>query len=401
MISVAEALERILVQGKLMPVEEIPLQDALGRVLATDITSRRTQPPSDVSAMDGYAVRAADATLGATLTRVGEAPAGGAHEGDVQQGQTVRIFTGGPVPSGADAIVLQEDVEIDENGLIVIGEAATPGQHVRPAGVDFKQGDALFHAGRLLSPADLGLLASMDWPTVPVRKKPRIALLANGDELVLPGEPIGPNQIVSSNSFAMAALVAEAGGEPVDLGIAKDDEGTIKSLAEGARAADVLVTIGGASVGERDLVQKSLGDMGLTVDFWKIAMRPGKPLIFGRMDEQLMVGLPGNPVSALVCATLYLVPLIRQMLGLTPVGPETTTATLGSDLGPNKKRQDYIRGTLTVSENGGDVATPFDLQDSSVLSLFAHADVLIVRPPYAEAAAKGDPVSVIPLRLRH
>jgi molybdopterin molybdotransferase len=401
MISVEEALQRILAQGKLAPAEDVPLADALGRVLAADITSRRTQPPSDVSAMDGYAVRAVDATLGAALTRIGEAPAGGAHDGEVQQGQTVRIFTGGPVPSGADAIVLQEDVEIDDDGKIIIGEAATPGQHVRPAGVDFSQGDVLFHAGRLLSPADLGLLASMDWPMVPVRKKPRIALLATGDELVLPGEPIGPNQIVSSNSFAMAALVAEAGGEPIDLGIAKDDEGTIKSMAEGARSADVLVTIGGASVGERDLVQKSLSDMGLSVDFWKIAMRPGKPLIFGRMDEQLMIGLPGNPVSALVCATLYLVPLIRQMLGLTPVGPETKTAILGCDVGPNKMRQDYIRGKLSVDENGEDVATPFDLQDSSVLSLFAHADILIVRPPQAEAAAKGDTVSVIPLRLRH
>lgn len=398
MISVEEALDRILSKGATTSVEELPLNQCFGRILAQDITSRRTQPPQAVSAMDGYALRAEDAVQGNRVTRVGEAPAGGSYDDIVNAGETVRIFTGGPVPSGANAIVLQEDVEITDDGAVVIGETAKKDQHIRPAGVDFKEGDVLLEAGRQISAADVGLLASMDWPMVPVRRRPKVAILATGDELVLPGEPLGPNQIVSSNSFALASLVEQAGGEALDLGIAKDVLDDIKAKAAQAADCDILVTVGGASVGERDLVQHALGEMGLTLDFWKIAMRPGKPLIFGELGQQLMIGLPGNPVSAMVCATLYLAPLIRSMLGMNTPSLPISQARLGSPLKANKARQDYMRASLETQADGTLSVTPFDLQDSSVLSLFAHADALIVRPPHAEEASIGDTVPVIRLR---
>jgi len=398
MISVEEALERILSKGSITDIEELPLNQCLGRILAQDITSRRTQPPQAVSAMDGYALRAEYAVEGNSVIRVGEAPAGGSYDGVVNAGETVRIFTGGPVPAGADAIVLQEDVEIADDGAIIIGETAKKDQHIRPAGVDFKEGDVLLEAGRQISAADVGLLASMDWPLVPARRRPKVAILATGDELVLPGEPLGPNQIVSSNSFALASLVEQAGGEALDLGIAKDVLDDIKAKTALAADCDILVTVGGASVGERDLVQHALGEMGLTLDFWKIAMRPGKPLIFGQLGEQLMIGLPGNPVSAMVCATLYLAPLIRSMLGMNTPSLPISQARLGAPLKANKARQDYMRATLEPQEDGTLNVTPFDLQDSSVLSLFAHADALIIRPPHAEEAAAGDMVPIIRLR---
>jgi molybdopterin molybdotransferase len=398
MISVEEALERILSKGSITDIEELPLNQCLGRILAQDIPSRRTQPPQAVSAMYGYALRVEYAVEGNSVIRVGEAPAGGSYDGVVNAGETVRIFTGGPVPAGADAIVLQEDVEIADDGAIIIGETAKKDQHIRPAGVDFKEGDVLLEAGRQISAADVGLLASMDWPLVPARRRPKVAILATGDELVLPGEPLGPNQIVSSNSFALASLVEQAGGEALDLGIAKDVLDDIKAKTALAADCDILVTVGGASVGERDLVQHALGEMGLTLDFWKIAMRPGKPLIFGELGEQLMIGLPGNPVSAMVCATLYLAPLIRSMLGMNTPSLPISQARLGAPLKANKARQDYMRATLEPQEDGTLNVTPFDLQDSSVLSLFAHADALIIRPPHAEEAAAGDMVPIIRLR---
>jgi len=398
MISVEEALERILSKGSITDIEELPLNQCLGRILAQDITSRRTQPPQAVSAMDGYALRVEYAVEGNSVIRVGEAPAGGSYDGVVNAGETVRIFTGGPVPAGADAIVLQEDVEIADDGAIIIGETAKKDQHIRPAGVDFKEGDVLLEAGRQISAADVGLLASMDWPLVPARRRPKVAILATGEELVLHGEALGPNQIVSSNSFALASLVEQAGGEALDLGIAKDVLDDIKAKTALAADCDILVTVGGASVGERDLVQHALGEMGLTLDFWKIAMRPGKPLIFGQLGEQLMIGLPGNPVSAMVCATLYLAPLIRSMLGMNTPSLPISQARLGAPLKANKARQDYMRATLEPQEDGTLNVTPFDLQDSSVLSLFAHADALIIRPPHAEEAAAGDMVPIIRLR---
>ncbi len=397
MISVDEALDRILSNCAVLNTENIAITASLGRVLAQDIASRRTQPPRDVSAMDGYAVRAEDiAVLPASVRLVGQAPAGGAYEGTVGSGEAVRIFTGGPVPAGADAIVLQEDTDVDGD-VISVHEVAIPEQHIRQAGIDFSEGDVLLKKGRKLSPADVGLLASMNWPEVPVTRQPKIALMATGDELVRPGEGIGPNQIVSSNAYALAALIETHGGVAIDLGIARDDEEAIQQLASEGSAADVLVTMGGASVGDHDLVQSALADIGLEVDFWKIAMRPGKPLIFGRLGESLMLGLPGNPVSSMVCAILYLVPMIRAMLGIDPASPPPVVARLGADIGANKSRQDYIRAQLVPGEDGVPVVSAFSLQDSSVLRLFAHAGALIVRPPDAPAAPKGALVQIIPL----
>ena len=399
MLSVDDALKRVLASAKPMPKESVALADCRGRVLAEDATSRRTQPPVHVSAMDGYAVRAGDVRTPPVILRLaGEAPAGGAYEGTLQKGHAVRIFTGGPVPDGADAIVLQEDTEDAGGRAVMVNESSAEGQHIRRAGIDFREGDILLKAGRQLSPADVGLLASMDRPWVEVRRKPRVAILATGDELVRPGEPVGPNQIISSNSAALMAMVEERGGAPVDLGIAADNEASLTALAAGAQGADILLTVGGASVGDHDLVQSVLGKEGLEVGFWKIAMRPGKPLIFGHFKGAVMLGLPGNPVSALVCATLFLVPLLRTMLGLSPVELPRASAQLGADVPANKMRQDYMRASLTRDADGTLVATPFDTQDSSVLSLFAHAGALVIRPPQADAAQAGETVEIIPLR---
>jgi molybdopterin molybdotransferase len=348
--------------------------------------------------MDGYAVRADDVdAVPVTLRVVGHAPAGDAFGGTLGPGEAVRIFTGGPVPAGANAVVLQEDTDAGE-GSVTVKEAAGPGQHIRRAGIDFHEGDILLRAGRVLTPAAVGLLAAMGVPWIDVRRKPRIALVATGDELVRPGEPVGPNQIVSSNSIALKALIERHGGIAVDLGIARDDERSLKTLVEGARGADILVTIGGASVGDHDLVKKVLGDVGLEIDFWKIALRPGKPLIFGRMDGALMLGLPGNPVSAMVCGLLFLVPMIRAMLDIRPVELPREQALLGCDLPANRDRQDYMRADLQRGEARSlPVATPFRSQDSSMISLFANAGALVIRPPHAPAANDGDIVEILPL----
>ncbi|MBI1179606.1 MAG: molybdopterin molybdenumtransferase MoeA [Alphaproteobacteria bacterium] len=396
MISVEEAVERITGACRLMPPESVALPEAHGRVLASDAVSRRTQPPADVSAMDGYAVRAADTdSVPATLAVVGHAPAGGAFDGTVGPGQAARIFTGGPVPAGADAVVLQEDTQA-EGDRVTVRETARAGQHVRRAGIDFAEGDTLLKAGERLTAPMLGLLAAMDRPWVDVRRRPRVAILATGNELVRPGEPVGPNQIVSSNSIAVKALVERYGGVGVDLGIARDDAASLRALAEGARGADVLVTIGGASVGDHDLVKRVLGDAGLEIDFWKIAVRPGKPLIFGRLGDALMLGLPGNPVSAMVCALLFLVPALRRMQGIEPVELPRATAVLGRDLPANRERRDFMRAALE-RRDGRLVATPFASQDSSVISLFATAGALVIRPPHAPAATAGDTVEILPM----
>ena len=395
MISVAEAREKILEPLAPTGIETVGLADALGRVLAEDVRARVTQPPIAVSAMDGYAVRAEDvAETPATLQQIGEAPAGGAFAGVVGQGQTVRIFTGGPVPSGANTIVIQEDVEAD-GSTITVKEGAAEGKYVRPAGLDFSEGEIGLTAGRLLGARDVALAASMNSPWLRVHRKPRVAVLATGDELVMPGEPIGPNQIVSSNNVGLCALVRAAGAEAIDLGIALDTEGSLKTLAAGARGADMLVTIGGASVGDHDLVQSVLGEVGLNVDFWRIAMRPGKPLMFGRFGETAMLGLPGNPVSALVCSLIFLRPAISKMLGLGDTPAPYGKAALGSDIGTNDRREDYLRATLSRDSSGTLVATPFEIQDSSMLSRLAHANCLIIRAPHAPAAPKGAPVDII------
>ncbi len=397
MIPVADAIARILAGVQPLPAEMAPLSDGLGRVLAEDLVSRRTQPPAAVSAMDGYAVRAADAAEApAALRIVAEIAAGAVWTGSLGPGEAARIFTGAPVPAGADAIVIQEDCE-RAGERVTVREAAAPGAYIRPAGLDFAEGDVLLRAGRRLASRDIGLAAAMNRPWLPVRRRPRVALLATGDEIALPGEPLGPQQIVSSSGPGLAALVAEAGGEPVSLGVAEDSTASLRARAAGARGADILVTMGGASVGEHDLVQAALAEDGLEVDFWRIAMRPGKPLMFGRMGGALVLGLPGNPVSAFVCAILFLRPLIDAMLGLPAGPPAREPARLGADLGANGRREDYLRARLVRDSEGLPVAAPFARQDSSMLARFVEADALLVRAPHAPPASAGDLVEIIRL----
>ena len=397
MLAVAEALARITGAFTPLPAETVSLADALGRTLAEDVIARVTQPPAAVSAMDGYAVRAADlASIPARLAVIGEAPAGGAFDGTVGAGETVRIFTGGPVPDGADAIVIQEDTERDGNAVLV-KEAVTAGTYVRPAGLDFRTGQVGITAGRLLGARDIGLAAAMNNPWLRVHRRPRVAILATGDEVVLPGDPLGPHQIVSSNGFSLSAFVEACGGQPVHLGIAPDDKAALTDLIAGARGTDLLVSSGGVSVGDRDLVGHVLGEQGMNLDFWKIAMRPGKPLLFGRIGDTPVLGLPGNPVSALVCATLFLRPAMAVMLGRPQANEARETAILGTDLPANDRRQDYLRARLSIDSQGRRRATPFPRQDSSMLATLAHADCLIVRPPLASPAKADEAVEIVPL----
>ena len=398
MIPVADARTRINEAMPLMPAEQVTLTDAFGRVLAEDLSARRTQPPRAVSAMDGYAVRAADVTtLPARLKIIAEIPAGQSFDGAVGAGEATRIFTGAPVPEGADTIVIQENTKRDGKSVDVIDGKAPVGRFIRPAGLDFSEGDTLLTSGRLLTARDIGLAAAMNIPWLKVRRKPRIALLATGDEVVMPGDPVGTNQIVSSNGLALRSFVIACGAEPIDLGIAPDSEDALRALAEGARGADMLITTGGASVGDHDLVQQVLGHIGLEVDFWRIAMRPGKPLMFGSIDTTKMLGLPGNPVSALVCATIFLRPAIHAMLGLENSSVAEQKALLAAPLGENDEREDYLRATLIIDDDGARHATPLDRQDSSVFSGLARADCLLIRAPFAPPAKIGDPVRILPL----
>jgi molybdopterin molybdotransferase len=398
MLSVDEARARILSAFETLAAEDVSLDRALHRVLAADVAALRTQPPTPVSAMDGYAVQAADiAKVPATLKVVGDAPAGGAYGGTLTSGQAVRILTGGPVPAGADTVVIQEDTDRD-GAKLTVKDATKFGANVRGKGIDFKQGDVLLHKGKRLSARDIGLAAAMNHPWLAVTRKPRVAVLATGDEIVRAGDPIGPNQIVSSNGPALKAMVAALGGEAIDLGIARDDEDSIRVLSRGAKGADLLLTTGGVSVGDRDLVQKVLGAEGLTVDFWKIAMKPGKPLMFGKLGDTPMLGLPGNPVSALVCFVIYVKPALGKLLGLAVdegVSPER--ARLGADLGANNFREDFIRAKLSRNDAGEMVATPFRVQDSSMMATFAAADCLIRRAPDAPAAKIGEWSPIVPL----
>ena len=395
MLSVEEARRRIIEAAGRLAAEQVGLLDAFGRVLAEDLAARRTQPPMAVSAMDGYAVRAADvAAVPVALKVIGSAPAGSAHDGALGAGEAVRIFTGAPVPAGADAIVIQEDTEADGD-TVMIKECAPAGHYIRPAGLDFREGDTLLAEGRCLTARDIGLAAAMNRPWLMVRRRPRVAILATGDEVVMPGDTVGPNQIVSSNGLALATAVRVFGGEPILLGIAPDDRDGLARMAAGAAGADMLLTTGGASVGDHDLVQSVLGEGGLEVDFWRIAMRPGKPLMFGRMDGALMIGLPGNPVSTLVCALLFVKPAIDAMLGISADAQRPPTARLAEPLPANDTRQDYLRATAETDPNGALIVRAFRKQDSSMMAPLAHADCLIVRPPHAPAAAEGDPVEVV------
>ena len=399
LLPVAEAQQRILDAVSPLPAEQISLAEGLGRVLARNVASRRDQPPMAMSAMDGYAVRAVDvATLPATLKVVGYAPAGHAFDGSVGAGEAVRIFTGAPVPEGADTIVIQENTEQSDEVVRVIDGTAPVGRYIRPAGLDFATGDVLLPSGKVLTARDVGLSAAMNVPWLNVHRKPRISILATGDEIVMPGDPIGRDQIVSSNALSLAAFITAQGGTPLDLGIAPDEEDGLRALAAGARGSDILVTTGGASVGDHDLVQSVLGDIGLEVDFWRIAMRPGKPLMFGRIDGTYLIGLPGNPVSSLVCAIIFLAPAIRKMLGMDNLLPETGTARLGTDLPENDEREDYLRASLSRDDKGDIVATPYGKQDSSMFATIARADALVIRKPFASALKAGSAVEFIALK---
>ncbi len=397
MISVAEALDRVLANVRVTAPEDVGLDQAVGRVLAEDVVARLTQPPFPVSAMDGWAVRAADlSTLPATLSQVGYAPAGESYDGVIGPGETVRLFTGAPVPEGADAILIQENADYDaQTGLVTARESVEPGRYIRPAGLDFRCGDRGVIAGKRLSARDIGLAAAMNHPWLRVRRKPRIAILPTGDEIVRPGEPIGKNQIVSSNAYALGALVRAVGGEPVQLGIFPDDQQKIASAMRDIATADLLVTTGGASVGDHDLVRAGLTPEGLKLDFWQIAMRPGKPLMFGAVAGTPMLGLPGNPVSTIVCALLFLRPMITAMLGLPRIENQEEVGQLATDLPANDRRQDYLRATLASGADGGCLVTPMKRQDSSMLSLLATADALAVRPPHAPAAKAGEAIPFI------
>jgi molybdopterin molybdotransferase len=395
-LAVEEALARIVAGLAPLPAEWVHLAAAQGRVLAQDLVATRDQPPHAISAMDGYAVRAADLGSGsATLQVVGAAPAGGTFEGAVGPGQTVRIFTGGRLPPGADAIALQENAAPNGEQVRLEGRVE-PGNYVRPAGLDFKQGELGLAAGERLTARKLGLAAALNHAWLPVRRKPRIALLATGDELVMPGQPLAEHQIVGSNSTALAAMVATWGGEPSDLGIVADRPEPLGAIVPQLKGADLLVTVGGASVGERDLVRSVLGEHGLELDFWQIAMRPGKPLMFGRIEGVPMLGLPGNPVSAGVCAILFVRAAICALQGLDPTPPEVT-AILEAPLGANDRRQDYLRAQASWREDGRLGVHPAPKQDSSMLAVFARAAGLIKRAPFAPAAPVGTPVSVLML----
>jgi molybdopterin molybdotransferase len=397
MIPVSEALENILSGVGLTGVEQVGLDVAHGRVLAEDVAARFTQPPVAVSAMDGYAVRSADvAVVPATLQRIGESAAGGNYPGIVGPGECVRIFTGAPVPVGADAILIQEDADVD-GASVTARESVKAGTFIRPAGLDFSSGDVLLQAGRILTARDIGLAAAMNRPSLTVRMRPRIAILSTGDELVNPGEQPGPNQIVSSNGIALAAMVRCLGGEPVNVGIAADNDAALDKAADAARHADMLVTIGGASVGDYDLVRSGLGKRDLKLDFYKIAMRPGKPLMFGHLAGTPMMGLPGNPVSALVCSLIFLRPALYKMLGCAEELGESVMP-LAAPLLENDRREDYLRAVVERGPDGESRVRPFGKQDSSMLSRLARADALVVRPPHAKPAEAGDLVRVIHLQ---
>ncbi len=401
LLPVADALVRVLQSAPgILGVERVPLAECAGRTLAEDLAATRTQPPFAASAMDGYAARAADiADAPATLRVIGVSAAGHGFAGVVGPGEAARIFTGAPVPEGADTVIIQEDTEASD-GVVKCLRSEPVGRNIRRAGLDFSVGDVLLPRGRRLGPCELALAAAMNHGALPVARKPRVALLATGDELVAPGQNPGPDQIVASNTYAVMAYARAAGAETIDLGIAADSFSALEDRLKAAREAkaDILVTLGGASVGDHDLVQSALAKEGMELGFWKIAMRPGKPLMHGRIGDMRILGLPGNPVSAIVCGVLFLAPLIRALCGDPDAGADHSgVATLGADLGPNDGREDYLRATLSPGRDGLPVATPFSRQDSSMLRVLAQSECLVIRPVRAPAATKGEACRFIAL----
>jgi molybdopterin molybdotransferase len=392
MISVETARATVLAGIRPVATEVVGLAQAVGRVLAEDLAARVSHPPVAVSAMDGYAVRSGDQT---SLAVIGQSAAGAPFAGVVEAGQAVRIFTGAAMPTGADAVVMQEDT-IRQGDTVEIRVTVAAGKFVRAPGLDFKTGDVLLRAGTVMDGRGIGLAAAMNIPWLTVRRRPRIAILSTGDEIVMPGEPLGPTQIVSSNGPGLAATVTALGGEAVHLGIARDTRESLDAMIASAAGCDLLVTTGGASVGDYDLVQDALTGAGLTLGFYTVAMRPGKPMMFGNLKGVPVLGLPGNPVSAMIGAVIFLQPMIRAMQGLSSA-TEMLPARLGRDLPGNDVRQDYLRASWERGADGVQVATPFQVQDSAVLSGMARADCLVVRPPHAPAAKAGDMVQIIAL----
>ena len=398
LLPVAEALKQILASACPRTEESVFLTEAFGRTLAQDLKALRMQPPFAVSAMDGYAIRFADlAETRDGLRVIGTSAAGHGFAGAVGAGEAVRIFTGAPMPAGADTVLIQENAS-RQGDLAIVNKAPAAHANVRSAGLDFQEGETLLLRGRRLGAPELALAAAMNHATVPVARRPRVALLATGDELVQPGSAIGPDQIVASNTFAVAAYAQAAGAAIIDLGIAGDAFESLEAGFLRAREAraDVLVTLGGASVGDHDLVQSALAREGMELGFWRIAMRPGKPLMHGRLGDMAVLGLPGNPVSAIVCAILFLAPLVRALNGDPNAGADATEpALLGADLPANDDRQDYLRAALSRPDGGALVATPFQRQDSSMLKVLAQAECLVVRAPFAPQARSGEACRIL------
>jgi molybdopterin molybdotransferase len=401
LMPVAEALAHVLDGVEPLPAEQVPLDQAFGRVLADDLAALRTQPPDALSAMDGYAVRGEDiAQAPVTLTVIGEVAAGHPFDGLVGPGEAARIFTGGVLPPGADTVVIQENTA-RENDRVVVQASAKTGRNVRVAGLDFAQGAVLLRRSHKLTARDVMLAAAMNHPVVPAHRRARVGVLATGDELVPPGAQPGPGEIVYSNGFGLTALARSEGAEVIDLGIAPDRIEATSTAIRRAREArcDVLVTMGGASVGDHDVVQRALAAEGLDLAFWRIALRPGKPMMHGVLGGMQVLGLPGNPVSSFVCAILFLVPLLRRLAGRLDINAETEDAQLGRDLAENDERADYLRATLAEGPDGALVATPLPQQDSSMIAPLALADCLLIREPHAPAAPAGSPCRILKLRI--
>ena len=401
LLAVDEARKRIIAGLAPTASESLPLSDSMGRVLATDVSARLSLPPAAVSAMDGYAVRGDDCTaVGTTLQRIGESAAGRPWDGSLTPGTAVRIFTGAVVPQGADTIILQEDVDAEsesDGARITISEVPRGGQFIRPAGLDVSKGDLILRAGTVMAARLIALAVSAGHSDIRVWRRPHIGILSTGDELVRPGEMPGAGQIISSNATYLAAFVEACGGMPVDLGIARDRPGEMLACVRAAPAPlDLVITTGGASVGAHDHIVSDLNSAGTELGFWKIAMRPGKPLIHGRIDDIPLLGLPGNPVSSAVCANIFLRPAIAR-LGGTTHEPQLISATLAIDLAENDRRQDYLRSVLTYDDGGRPIVTPAKKQDSSMISVYAGANALVVRPPFDPAKSAGDTVMVMRL----
>ena len=390
MISVAEALAQIFALLKPIDTEVVPLRQAAGRVLAQPIVAKRDQPPFDASVMDGYGISDAAPSPGAEYAVIGEAAAGHVFDGRISTGEAVRIFTGAPVPSGVKRVIIQEDVRRDGD-VIVLNSKLDSSIYIRQKGADFNVKDKL-HASRRLSAADVSLIASMNHSDVSVFRRPNVALIATGDELVMPGETPRDDQIIASNAFGLAAIIEAANGCPRILPIAGDTEESLAATFQLAKGADLVVTVGGASVGDHDMVGKVAENLGMKRSFHNVAMRPGKPLMAGLLAGVPMIGLPGNPVSSIVCGHIFITPALDVLQGLPQRAMARRRVPLAAPLSANGPREHYMRATLS----DGEVAAA-DRQDSALLSVLSAANALIVRPPNDGPRQKGDQVDVIDL----